>query len=137
MAISVPGTDVRGSAGLHEADHERGGPRGVLQGPLPQPAEGCLLHWPQLLLVRAVLWPPVCHEGPREHREEGRLKGMCVAACCAPQEGRLMALLCHQLVGSVRAPRAPPACGESPPGTKQKEKETAVLLETLELLGAV
>lgn len=34
-------------------------------------------------------------------------------------------------VGNIRAPRAPPACGESPLGTKQKEKVTAVLLETL------
>lgn len=42
-----------------------------------------------------------------------------------------MALLCHKRVGNVRAP---PACGESPPGTKQKEKVTAVLLETLSCL---
>lgn len=45
-----------------------------------------------------------------------------------------MALLCHEHVGNVRVPRAPPACGESPPGTKQKEKATAVLLETLNYL---
>lgn len=134
VAISLPGTDIWGSPGLHEADHAGGGPRWVLQGPLSQLAEGCLLHWPHLLLVRAVLWPPVRHEEPREHREERRLKGTCVAACCSPQEGRLMALLCHQHVGNVRAPRAPPACGESPPGTKQKEKATAVLLETLNCL---
>lgn len=42
-----------------------------------------------------------------------------------------MALLSQERVGNIRAPRAPPACGESPPGTKQKEKVTAVLLETL------
>lgn len=42
-----------------------------------------------------------------------------------------MALLCQERVGNVRAP---PACGESPPGTKQKEKKTAVLLETLNCL---
>lgn len=89
--ISLPGTDVWGFPGLHEADHARGGPRWILQGPLSQLAEGCLLHRPHLLLVRAVLWPPVRHE------EEGRLKGTCVAACCSPQEGRLMALLCHEM----------------------------------------
>lgn len=75
----------------------------------------------------------MCHEDPQEHEEEGRLKGRCVAACCSPQEGRLMVLLCHECVGNVRAPRAPPACGESPPGTKLK-KATAVLLETLNCL---
>lgn len=80
VAVSLPGTDVRGSPGLHEADHARRGPRWVLQGPLSQLAEGCLLHRPHLLLVRAVLRPPVCPEEPREHEEEGRLKGMCVAA---------------------------------------------------------
>ncbi|XP_066188071.1 mitochondrial thiamine pyrophosphate carrier isoform X2 [Sylvia atricapilla] len=81
------GTDVWGSPGLHEADHARGGPRWVFQGPLSQLAEGCLLHRPHLLLVRAVLWPPVLHEEPREHQEEGRLKGTSVAACCSPQGG--------------------------------------------------
>lgn len=45
-----------------------------------------------------------------------------------------MALLCHKHVGNVRAPRAPPASGESPPGTKQKEKAIAVLLEILNYL---
>lgn len=45
-----------------------------------------------------------------------------------------MALLCQEPVGNVRVPRAPPACGESPPVTKQKEKATAVLLETLNCL---
>lgn len=45
-----------------------------------------------------------------------------------------MALLCHQCVGNVRAPRAPLACGESLPATKQEEKATAVLLETLNCL---
>lgn len=42
-----------------------------------------------------------------------------------------MALLCHEYVGNVRGPRALPACRKSPPGTKQKEKATAVLLKTL------
>lgn len=134
VAISLPGTDVRGFPGLHEADHARGGPGWVLQGPLSQLTEGCLLHWPHLLLVRAVLRPPVRPEEPREYEEEGRLKGTCVAACCSPQEGGLMALLCHEHVGNIRAHRAPPACGESPPETKQKEKATAVLLETLNCL---
>lgn len=64
VAISLPGTDVWGFPGLCEADHARGGPRWVLQGPLSQFAEGCLLLWPHLLLVRAVLQPPVHHEEP-------------------------------------------------------------------------
>lgn len=41
-----------------------------------------------------------------------------------------MASLCHEHVGDVRAPRAPPARRKSPPGTKQKVKTTAVLLDT-------
>ena len=50
------------------------------------------------------------------------------------EEGKLMALLCHEHLGNVRAPRAPPACRTSPPRTEQKEKATAVLLETLNCL---
>lgn len=41
-----------------------------------------------------------------------------------------MASLCPEHVGDVRAPRAPPARRKSPPGTKQKAKTTAVLLDT-------
>ncbi|XP_065503862.1 mitochondrial thiamine pyrophosphate carrier isoform X2 [Caloenas nicobarica] len=87
------GTDVQGSAGLHKADPARGGPGWVLQGPLAQLAEGCSLHWPRLLLVRAVLQPAVCPEEHRQHYEEGRLKE---ASICLPgvllEEGKLMAL---------------------------------------------
>ncbi|KAM9638048.1 mitochondrial thiamine pyrophosphate carrier isoform 2-T4 [Morphnus guianensis] len=59
------GADVQRSPGLHKADHARGGPGWILQGPFAQLAESCCLYWPCLLLVRAVLQPAVC---PEEHR---------------------------------------------------------------------
>lgn len=93
FTISPPGTDVQGSLGLRKADPARGGPGWVLQGPLTQLAEGCGLHWPGLLLVRAVLQPAV---RPEEHRQRYKERGLKKASICLPgvllEEGKLMAL---------------------------------------------
>ena len=50
-----PGSKLPGPPGLRQAGAAGGGCGGLLQGPVPQPAEGRLLHWLRVLLVRVLL----------------------------------------------------------------------------------
>lgn len=57
-----PGSKLPGPPGLHQEGAAGGGRAGLLQGPVPQPAEGGPLHRLRVLLVRVLLQPLPPHE---------------------------------------------------------------------------
>ncbi|XP_006145877.1 mitochondrial thiamine pyrophosphate carrier isoform X3 [Tupaia chinensis] len=61
-----PGTELQGSPGLRQAGATGGRRPGLLQGPVPQPAEGCTVHRLHVLLVRVLLQPLPLHEEGRQ-----------------------------------------------------------------------
>ena len=66
---SLIGSDsaLPGLRRLYGTDRQRRRPPRVLQRPVAQPGEGCLLHWLHLLLVWVV---PQCHAKPQGEAED-------------------------------------------------------------------